>query len=71
MKFLFWLGAIVLVLGFASLIVPVRHNEREGFKAGGISLGIETRHDEKVSPIVSAALILGGAGMMAAGKLKQ
>jgi hypothetical protein len=29
---------------------------------------VETKHEEKVSPLVSAVMILGGAGMMIAGK---
>jgi len=49
-------------------VVPIPRNEREGFKAGGLSVGIETQHEEKVSPIVSAVLNLGGAGLMIAGK---
>ncbi|HXI42670.1 MAG TPA: hypothetical protein VNH83_21990 [Bryobacteraceae bacterium] len=55
-------------LGLVSLVVPIPRNEREGFKAGGLSVGIETQHEEKVSPIVSAVLNLGGAGLMIAGK---
>ena len=70
MKALFWFGLVVLILGIASLFVPIPHTEREGIKAGGVSLGVETHHDEKVSPIISAVLIVGGAGMMIAGKSK-
>jgi hypothetical protein len=36
-----------------------------------MSIGIETRHSDKVSPIVSAAMILGGAGLMIAVKKKS
>ena len=68
MKALFWIGIVVLILGIASLVVPIPRNEREGFKAGGLSVGIETQHQEKVSPIVSAAMILCGAGLLIAGK---
>jgi hypothetical protein len=71
MKALFWIGIVVLILGIASLVVPIPRNEREGFKAGGVSVGIETRHDEKVSPIVSAVMILGGAGLLIAGKRRS
>ena len=68
MKVLFWVGMAVLILGIVSLVAPVPHYERNGFKAGGLSVGVETRHDEKVSPFVSAVLILGGIGAMIAGK---
>ena len=68
MKALFWLGLVLLILGLASLVVPVPHREREGVKVGGASIGIETRHSEKVSPIVSGVLIAAGAVLLVAGK---
>jgi hypothetical protein len=71
MKALFWIGMVVLILGILSLVVPIPRNEREGFKAGGVSIGVETRHEEKVSPFVSAAMILGGVGAMVAGKMRS
>ncbi|MEN6536662.1 MAG: hypothetical protein ABFD89_23605 [Bryobacteraceae bacterium] len=71
MKALFWIGLVVLILGVVSLVVPIPRNEREGFKAGGISIGVETQHSERVSPIVGAVMILGGIGTMVAGKLKS
>ena len=70
MKVLFWIGLVVLVLGVASLAVPIPRTEKEGVKAGGITLEVQTKHDETVSPIVSAVMILAGAGMMIAGKRK-
>ena len=71
MKILFWIGLVVLILGFASLAVPIPHSAREGLTIGGVSVGVETRHEEKVSPAVSAALILGGLGAMVAGKWRR
>ncbi len=68
MKGLFVLGAVLLILGLVSLFVPIPRHEREGVKVGGASIGIETKHDEKVSPIISAVLIAAGAGLMFAGK---
>ena len=66
MKALFWTGAVLLVLGITSFFVPIPHSEREGFKAGGVSIGIETQHQKTVSPIISGAMILAGAGLMIA-----
>jgi hypothetical protein len=71
MKAAFWIGIAVLILGIVSLVVPVPHNQRAGFNAGGVSVGVETSREEKVSPWVSAVMILGGAGTMVAGKKKS
>jgi hypothetical protein len=71
MKAVFWIGMVVLILGIVSLVVPIPRNEREGFKVGGMSVGVETRHEEKVSPFVSAVMILGGVGAMVIGKMKS
>lgn len=70
MKPLLWIGIVLLVLGLGSLVVPIPNNERSGVKVGGLSVGVETQRDEKVSPIISAVLILGGAGLLFAGKTK-
>lgn len=70
MKALFWIGLAVLVLGIVSLLVPLPRNERDSVKVGGLSLGVETRHQEKLSPIVGAIMILGGAGMMIARRVR-
>jgi hypothetical protein len=67
MKMLFWVGLVVLILGIASFLVPMPHSENHGIKAGDMSIGVQTTHNEKVSPIISAVLVLGGAGMMIAG----
>jgi hypothetical protein len=71
MKFLFWIGLVVLILGFASLVVPIPRNKRHGLQAGDVSIGVTTQTSEKVSPILSAVMILGGAGMLIAGKGKS
>jgi nucleoside recognition membrane protein YjiH len=68
MKNLFWIGLIVLILGIVSLFVPIPRNERDSIKVGGMSMGVETQHSEKLSPIVGGVMILAGAGMMIAGK---
>ena len=70
MRALFWIGMVVLTLGVVSLAVPIPGSQREGLQVGGLSVGMETRHDEKVSPFVGAAMILAGVGAMVAGKIK-
>lgn len=67
MRVLFIIGLILLVLGLASLIVPIPTRERHGFRAGGVSVGIETVQREKVHPAVSAVLIAGGVILLIAG----
>lgn len=64
MKNLFWIGTVLLVLGVASFFIPIPHTERERATAGGISLSIETRHEEKLPPIAGGLMIAAGAGMM-------
>jgi hypothetical protein len=71
MKALFWIGMAVLILGIVSLVVPIPRSEREGFSAGGVSVGVETRHEEKVPTVVSVVMILGGIGMLVAGKMRS
>ena len=68
MKPLLWIGLVVLILGFASLLVPIPRSERHGLQAGDVSIGITTQSEEKVSPMLSGVMILGGAGLMIAGK---
>jgi hypothetical protein len=70
-KVLFWIGVLVAVIGVLSLFVPIPHTERQTFSAGGFSMGVETRHNEIVSPVISAVLLVGGIGMMIAGKVAK
>ena len=71
MKPLFWVGMVLLILGVTSLLVPIPRNQRDGVKVGGVSIGIETRHDEKAPPAARAVMILGGVGLMIAGRSKN
>jgi hypothetical protein len=68
MRPLFWIGVVLAVFGLISLVVPIPHTEREGFTAGGMSIGVETQSRQTVSPVISAVMILGGVGLMIAGK---
>lgn len=67
MKSLFYAGLLLMLLGIASLIVPIPHSETHGIKAGDVNIGVQTSHNERVSPIVSAVLIAGGVVLSIAG----
>jgi hypothetical protein len=71
MKALFWIGLVVLILGIVSLAVPIPHSDREGVTVAGVSLGVETRTEQKISPVVSATLIAGGLIALVAGTRKS
>jgi hypothetical protein len=51
MKIMLFAGLIVVVLGIASLLVPIPHAEKHGIKAGDVNIGVETTQSERVSPI--------------------
>jgi hypothetical protein len=67
MKMLLYAGLLMLVLGIASLVVPVPQTETHGIKAGNVNIGIQTSHSERVSPVISAVLIGGGIALSIAG----
>jgi len=71
MRVLLITGALLLVLGVASLFVPIPRRERAGIRAGDISLGVETTTREKVHPAISAVLIAGGVVLLYAGRRRR
>jgi hypothetical protein len=71
MRVLLIIGLVLLVLGVASLFVPIPHRERAGIRAGDISLGVETTTREKVHPAISAVLIAGGVVLLYAGSRRR
>jgi uncharacterized BrkB/YihY/UPF0761 family membrane protein len=68
MRVLFIVGILLLLVGIASLFVPIPQRQRHGIDAGGLSVGFETTTREKVHPLVSAVLIGGGIALMLGGK---
>lgn len=71
MKAIFWIGLFLLIMGFASFVIPIPQTERDSVSAGGITLGVKTQHQQTVSPVISAVLLLAGAGLIIAGRVKR
>jgi hypothetical protein len=67
MKIFLVAGLLLIVLGVASLVVPIPHSETQGIKIGDASIGVKTTHSERVSPVVSVVLIAGGIALSIAG----
>ncbi len=71
MKMLLYAGLLLVVLGIASLVVPIPRTETEGIKVGNTNFGVQTSHSERISPIVSVVLIAGGIALSIAGARRR
>lgn len=71
MRALLIVGILLIVLGVASLFVPIRYKERHGINAGPVSIGVTTTESRKAPPAVTATLIIAGVALMAAGARKR
>jgi hypothetical protein len=67
MKMLLFAGLLLIVLGIASLVVPIPSSETQGIKVGDTNIGVQTSHSERVSPLISVVLIAGGIALSIAG----
>jgi len=67
MKMALFAGLLMIVLGIASLVVPIPQSETQGIKVGDTNIGVQTSHSERVSPVVSAVLLAGGIALAIAG----
>ena len=65
-KATFWIGLAILAMGLVSLWVSFPSTERQGVSVAGLSLAVETRQNTKLAPLLSAVMILAGAGMLIA-----
>jgi drug/metabolite transporter (DMT)-like permease len=70
MKPLFWVGAVLLIAGILSFVVPIPQSETHGVKVGDASVGVTTKSEHKLSPVVGGVLCAVGAVLMVAGARK-
>ena len=70
MKGLTWIGLALVILGVLSFVVPIPHQEDHSMRIGDAKIGVQTNHSERVPPLLSGVLVLGGVVAMAAGSRK-
>jgi hypothetical protein len=71
MKGLTIVGALLLILGVLSFIVPVPHQEKHGVKIGDAKFSVQTESSERLPPAVGVVLIAGGVVSLIVGLRKS
>jgi hypothetical protein len=56
------IGAVLLILGVLSFVIPIPHREDHSVKLGDAHIGVQTQSSEKIPPAASIVLI--GAGVL-------
>jgi uncharacterized membrane protein HdeD (DUF308 family) len=65
------IGALLLVLGILSFVVPIPHSEDHSVKIGDAKIGVQTQDSEKLPPAVGIVLLVGGIALLALGSRKN
>ena len=63
MKILLFAGLLMMVLGIASLLVPVPHSETQGIKIGDTNIGVQTASGRRVRRKPAEAIAISRAGL--------
>jgi hypothetical protein len=71
MKNLAIVGALLLVLGLLSFVVPIPHRENHGIRIGDAKIGVQTESSEKLPPAVGIVLLAGGVVALVVGLRKS
>jgi hypothetical protein len=70
MKALPLVGALLLILGILSFIIPLPSREDHSVKIGDAKIGIQTESSQKLPPAVGIILVAGGVGALLLGLRK-
>jgi hypothetical protein len=70
MKALTIIGAVLLLLGVLSFVVPIPHSEEHSVKIGDAKLGVQTQHSERVPLGASIVIVVAGAVCLILGSRK-
>ena len=60
MKALPLIGALLLILGVLSFVVPLPSREDHSVKIGDAKIGVQTESSQKLPPAVGIILVAGG-----------
>src|SRR5258708_7810235 len=70
MKGLPLVGALLLILGILSFVVPLPSREDHSVKIGDAKIGVQTESSKKLPPAVGIILVAGGVGALVFGMRK-
>lgn len=70
MKALPLIGALLLILGVLSFVVPLPSREDHSVKIGDAKIGVSTESSQKLPPAVGIILVAGGVGALLLGLRK-
>ncbi len=70
MKALPIVGALLLILGVLSFVLPVPSREDHSVKIGDAKIGVQTESSQKLPPAVGIILVGGGVGALLLGLRK-
>jgi uncharacterized membrane protein len=71
MKALPLIGALLLILGVLSFVVPLPSREDHSVKIGDAKIGVSTESSQKLPPAVGIILVAGGVGALVFGMRKS
>jgi len=64
------IGALLLILGVLSFVVPLPSREDHSVKIGDAKIGVSTESSQKLPPAVGIILVAGGVGALLFGMRK-
>lgn len=70
MKPLPLIGAVLVLLGVLSFVVPIPHSENHGVKIGDTKIGLQTQTSDKIPVYASITLIAVGVLALVLGSRK-
>lgn len=70
MKIVPLIGALLLILGVLSFVVPIPHKETHSVKIGDAKLGVQTEESQRLPMAASITLVGAGALLLVAGLKK-